>query len=106
AEVVAAQVGAAGDGRGVLAAAGGRQVEERGRGRGESDADDAAEGRGAVEIGATAGGESNAGEGLLRDLVPVDPAAEGVAGRDVLLEDEGAAGRGGPESAERDALAG
>ena len=40
------------------------------------------------------------------NFVPVDPAAEGIVHGDAVLEHEGAAGGGGAEAAQGDALAG
>jgi hypothetical protein len=74
-------------------------VEARGGGVGGDDVDDAAEGGGAVEIGAAAGGEGDGVDRFGGDLVPVDPAAEGVVEGRVIGEYEGAAGGGGTEAA-------
>ena len=78
----------------------------RGGGTRGDDVDDAAERAGAVEVGAAAGGEGDGVDGLGGDFVPVDPAAEGIVHGDVVLKDERAAGGGGAEAAQRDALAG
>jgi hypothetical protein len=68
--------------------------------------DDAAKGAGAVEVGAAAGRDGHGFDCFGGDFVPVDPSAEGVIHGDVVLEDEGSAGRGGSESAQGDALTG
>ena len=99
-------VGAQAVGGGGLAAAEGIEVEARCGGVGRDDVDDAAEGGRAVEVGAAAGGDGDGVDGEGGDLVPVDPAAEGVVEGGVVGEDEGAAGGGGAEAAQRDALAG
>ena len=106
APLAVAEVAAQADGGGVLGAAESVGFEMRGGGAGGNDVDDAAEGAGAVEIGAAPGGNGDGVERVGGDFVPVDPSAEGIVQGDVVLEDEGAAGGGGAEAAERDALTG
>jgi len=99
-------IGAEAVGGGVLAAAEDVEVKAGSGGVGGDDVDDTAESGGAVEVGAAAGGEGDGVDGLGGDLVPVDPAAEGIVEGCVVGEDEGAAGSRGAEAAEGDALAG
>src|SRR5580704_2133649 len=73
---------------------------------GGDDVDDATERARSVEIGAAAGCEGDRFDGFGRDFVPVNPSAEGIVHGDVVLEDEGAAGCGGAETAQGNALAG
>ena len=101
-----AEVAAQADGGGRLAAAEGIEIEAGGGGTDRDDVDDAAERAGAVEVRAASGGEGDCVDGLGGNLVPVDPAAEGIVHGDVVLEDEGAAGRSRAEATQGDALAG
>jgi hypothetical protein len=104
--VVLLGVSPCGEVGGVFGGAGEVGCEEGFGGDGRDDVDDAAEGAGAVEVGASAGGEGDGFDGFGWKFRPVNPAAEGVVEGDAGGEDERAAGGGGAESAERDALAG
>ena len=93
-------------GGGVLRAAEGRGIEARRRWPRWDDVDHPTQRAGAVKIGSAARGDGDGLDSFARNFVPVDPTAEGVVHGNVVLKDERAASGRGPESAQRNALAG
>ena len=73
------------------------------RGHDGDQRDDAADGARAVEICCAAAQEFHVVEREQGELVPVDPAAEGVVERDFIGDDEGAAGGRAAKPAQREA---
>ena len=69
---------------------------------GGNDVDDATDGGGAIEVGCATAKQVDAVDGKSGDLVPVDPAAEGIVERQLIRHDERAAGSRGPKATQRD----
>ena len=77
-----------------------------GRGPGGDHVDDAANGARPVEIAGSAAHHFDIANGELRLLVPVDPSAQRIVERLIVFRDQSAAGGGGTEAAQADALRG
>ena len=75
-------------------------------GRDGNHVDDAADGAGAVEIAGAAAHQFDAVDGELGLLLPVNPSADGVVEGHIVFGDQRAAGGGGTEAAQADALRG
>ncbi len=77
-----------------------------GRGAGRDDVDDAADGARSIQVAGTAADDFDAVNGELGLLLPMNPSADGVVEGHVVFSDQRAAGGGGTQAAQADALRG
>ena len=77
-----------------------------GGGADRNDVDDAADGARSIEVAGAAADEFDGLDGELGLLLPVNPSAERVVERHIVFGDERAAGGGGTQAAQADALRG
>ena len=89
---------------GAFAAHCGTELDPVGRRAYGNHVDHAADGARSVEVADAAANKLDVADGELGLLLPVNPSAERIVERHIVLGDEGAAGGGGTESAKADAL--